>query len=332
MAIVELHIEDIEPTLYKMKCKKCKKKYKSEISHNKVYKCPHCDYETSELLLTKKSSNQFKNDLKSMWQNIYNSIDSIIKNLPSRVNKECEILGKYGWAFYCIDDVDPEINYDFLINVDNGTEKDYTKEDIDEYIVKKIFNKEKKELIIENIKKYLSESDIKKLNDAIYLFNGKRYYSASGLILELIDSTTINFNINDSKNPSKTLSNTNIGAQGWDAINVMAMNNLKNYIVSNSTNIKPDLFKNNRNTTVPEYLDNVEYKKDNLVCLQITNLLYVFLKVFTNSDWTKTSDKPTLNRHWKMHGMYLYEDITKIDCIKLFILLYQELLVYDAIK
>ena len=55
------------------------------------------------------------------------------------------------------------------------------------------------------------------------------------------------------------------------------------------------------------------------------------LKFFDDSDWTdkKNGTIPSsVNRHWLAHNMYDYDDITRADCMKLFLLLYQIMELY----
>lgn len=58
------------------------------------------------------------------------------------------------------------------------------------------------------------------------------------------------------------------------------------------------------------------------------------LKFFDNSDWTDklNSEIPSsVNRHWLAHGMYECNDIRRVDCIKMILMLELLVSLYDSI-
>lgn len=63
---------------------------------------------------------------------------------------------------------------------------------------------------------------------------------------------------------------------------------------------------------------------DKNVGFEFLNIAYPLLIFFNDNDWKEYPNKPDIiNRNWLMHGMCNYDDVTKSDCVKLFLLYYQ---------
>ena len=335
--LIEKDEQQIEK--YEIVCQNCKYIYNSIIyGPNHIYKCPKCNTETKKIVFTEDSSKKFKNEMKQLnsfinklvtevTKGLQNSLDftkniceNYLNKLPYKTKNECRILQKYCWAFYCNDFVVDNFNYTAL-------EKFYktNRKNVDTYISKKIFTIKNQKHIFKTIKTY-TKIDKRKFNLAIKMFKDKKYYLCSGLLFELIDSLIINHNLEYSATHSA--STLNLKSQGWLAVNAFAKV-YKDDIAKSNYSTNPTLFKDDNDIgklsqELDKYVENINFAEieDLNIALNFINLLYCLAVVYSNVNWT--DKKPKLNRNWRMHGFYKISDITEIDCIKLFIILYCE--------
>ena len=250
------------------------------------------------------------------------------------------ILGKYGWCYLLIDEIMDERIYDleFPRQLQSSMENNEIGiSDIDKYVMK-AFTKDVIMSVVENTKLNLDEKDVVKLEKAMINYRARRYYDCASLLSGLIDSQSIKQELFDYKNEKyKPDINGNINKnidQGWNAFAIVFRNNFSKYF-----NDQKFIGKNRNNKTksdhFEEFVNDIKYDfTDIIITVQIINLAYCLLTFFGDSKWVNyPNNKPKIiNRNWLMHGMYDIDDITKIDCVKLLLMLNQLSDLYSKLK
>ena len=339
--------------LYKMKCQKCGKHFKSKlINHYNGYQCTNCAYINDEKCFTKKTKTAYDIKVKKM-NDIAKKWTEILKD------KQCyniEILGKYGWSLYYSDLIDEytkfgETNFSLPQEIKQMEENGKLSiNDIDSYIAnfinEKCFQEIKIRIINENV------DDKIKINNLFEDFDNEKFYECANILFELIDAKIITINLYDyykgkysiyqdndgnykSKNGDglckKKTGKPNIG-QGWEAFSITFKNNFKSFFNSKDFNPHKGEYANEegikrmwtKEELFDEFVNKAKSEMDKNIGYEFLNIAYPLLIFFNDNDWLDYSNKPQIiNRNWLMHGMYKYKNITKIDCIKLILFYYQ---------
>lgn len=272
-------------------------------------------------------------DFRKFWTNNVDDFRNLIIDNIS-------ILGKYGWCYLLIDEImDDRINdLEFPRQLKSSMENNEIDISYIDTYVMKAFTKNVIMSIVENTKLNLDEKDVVKLEKAMINYRARRYYDCASLLSGLIDSQSIKQELFDYKNEKyKPDINGNINKnidQGWNAFAIVFRNNFSKYF-----NDQKFIGKNRNNKTksdhFEEFVNDIKYDfTDIIITVQIINLAYCLLTFFGDSKWVNYPDnKPEIiNRNWLMHGMYDIDDITKIDCVKLLLMLNQLSDLYSKLK
>lgn len=307
--------------------KKCLKSYIENIYDSNIKNTLNLEINK----LQKSISNSIKNSLNNL-NSLNNFKDSIEHNLKDFMIESYEILGEYGWCFYYIEEIN-DTNYIKDMNMINYLKKliknpSIKNIEIDKIIAKNI-SKKKLLLIIKKSKSWLDEEDITKLKKALKYYKKKQYYDSATILLELIDAQNIKQELFDLKQGKykeefKTMQNNkeNID-QGWNAFSIVFRNNFSMYFNNELLFGRKNKTKSKK-ILLDEFVKKTKYSMDIDVGYEVLSIAYPLFTFFDDISWKNYPNKPnTINRNWLMHGMYSYNDITKYDCIKLFLILYQ---------
>lgn len=250
-----------------------------------------------------------------------------------------ESLGSLGWCnidTWIKEPSDSNISFSDKIVILHE-EDHYEIDKIDRYIGLK-FTKDILQKIETDTLLLLDNPDSEKLKKAMINFRARRYLESANLLASLIDAQNIKqelFDINHNKysleNCDKKNGKPNV-SQGWRAFYIVFNNNFSTYfdgekIKGKSNQARQESFNN--------FVQNIKGKlpaNENIVA--IISLSFCLLKIFEDSDFTHYPNyiPEVINRHWLMHGMYKIKDITRYDCIKLFLILNQISFIYSKLK
>lgn len=276
----------------------------------------------------------FNFNLEEIFKKLGNAgADKFLSNL--------KILGEHGWCLFNIDNLqDCKWNTETLVDdiVNQINDSKLKVEDVDKYIGK-LFTKSLLKVVKELTLTYLDVEDKVKLNRAFIQYEAGTYMESCYLLASLIDSQSIKQEIYDNSinnyNKTKFYNNkTNQfeASQGWRSFYRTFEHNFCNIFngKSLSSNGKDSFTK--IDDLVEDVKNNSLYDLD-IVC-PIIHLAYSLNTFFKDIDWSnyKVNKPSVINRHWLMHGMYSVEDISKYDCIKLMLLLYQLSLLYKKVR
>lgn len=288
----------------------------------------------------------------------------MVKFFTEFIDLRCEgieILGKYGWAICSTSFI---YEFKFWENTSFSFPKKIKKwkemgkvtiRDIDDYIAKSLMKqlsrKEKRKIKNKFTRR---TKDKKKIDNLFNDFKQKKYYECASTLFGLIDSEIIKFNLDDYKNGKynisknkengkyestngKNLCNGKTGegtiGQGWEALSILFKNNLKSFFNSEDFSPHKETDKNGEKWTKEKLFDtfvnDVKLEMDKNIGFEFLNIAYPLLIFFNDNDWKEEKPK-IINRNWLMHGMCKYDDITRNDCIKLFLLYYQFICFLEA--
>lgn len=253
----------------------------------------------------------------------------LLKNIGR--STECafiETYGKYGWAVYSQDFLNKTqmLAGDEMLpmKLENLEKEGRTVKEIDKYFsdnlretVHKYYEDEIKNKILKE--NYDDELKIHSLFDD---FKQEKYYECASIIFGLIDAKIIKLNVSDYEYKDKNGKEFTDGEkikQGIKAFFKLYNNNFKKFFNNHPLKMKTNQI------TFNDFVEEVKLEMDLYVGYEFFNIAYPILVFFKDSDWEKYSTKKPeiINRNWLMHGMYNYSDITKADCMKLFLLYYQ---------
>ncbi len=296
--------------LYKMKCQKCGKYFKSVlINPHKLYQCTKCGYKNDEKCFTKETKIAYDTKAKE----IIEIIKECSKNLTKQECENIKILGEYGWSFYFNDVIDMTTFGDTAYFLPKQIKSDelsntITIKEIDEFFSNFIKINHLSEI---EYRLYNRCNDKIKIKKVFECYKNKNFYECTTLLFGLIDSEIIKAILYDLKNKSNASQNI---SQGWQAFYTLYDNNFKSSF-NNKT------FKNkgkDKRISFNNFVNEVrEIVKDD-ICFEFFMIAYPLSVFFDDSDWKNFPIKPNvINRNWLMHGMYDYNDITEIDCKKL---------------
>ena len=178
------------------------------------------------------------------------------------------------------------------------------------------------------IQRHLPDSEKKKIDLAFELYLKHEYFASAMLLAGLIDSVSINQFMKTNPTPANV-------SQCWKCYgNVIQDNFGGTYFSGDFPANKSAKDKKRAKATIDffksiKYNPCFDYKKEILVPLS-----FALLKFFDDSDWKDKKNgmiPSSINRHWLSHNMYDYDDITRADCIKLFCMLYQMVILYSML-
>ncbi len=183
--------------------------------------------------------------------------------------------------------------------------------------------------IVSNTKTHMKSVDIVKLAKAMRLFNNKDYYTCATILAGLIDSQSINQALND------TTENTINVSQCWKCYGKVIQEHFASKYFEEKFPYKETV----KSGRIPKSINFFASLKEgfdlyNQQVIDIISLSFSMLKFFDNSDWTDklNSEIPSsVNRHWLAHGMYEWNDIRRVDCIKMILMLELIVSLYDSI-
>lgn len=270
-------------------------------------------------------SDNLRNLVLNPIQNIFEEFQEIFNET---LIENIRILGSYEWCYlniHYLDDTDlmrVPIPKDF--NRFLKENEDATVKDIDDFVVK-FFTKDIITKLSDDVRLYLSDVDLIKFNKAMVNFRARRYFECALLLSGLIDSQNIKqslYDIHTGKYLPDENGKFNID-QGWNAFAIVFNNNLTDYF--NNTSFKGRGNAKEREKKFNKFIEDSEVNIGDETVLAILHLSLCLLKFFDDSNWMNyPQSKPeVINRHWLMHGMYDYEDVTKSDCVKLLLMLNQ---------
>ena len=260
----------------------------------------------------------------------------------SQVQRECEkmiILLHYkeaelGWCLY-----DYGVKNQRISEIIKMIRKEITKIDIvsdsniyclDSYVNNLIENEDIENMINDF---ELSQGDKKKIERAFYFFKEGDFYTASLYLTALIDMQNIKMEMqqhNRFKDGDKTVQcwKSYIRIVDYCFPDILVNGKIRNNDITNG---------NTRREKFEELVDNINYEKYPSYSTKVPMVFgigYSLLNFFDNTDWDEyeTVRPAYFNRNWLMHGMYDLNDIERIDCIKLFFLLYSINLLFSEIR
>lgn len=243
-------------------------------------------------------------------------IDSLKESASQTQMSNLALLGVFEWCFYSVvSPEDVEFSGNKLMQKLHGfldCNDEASREEVDEF-VSGLFP----DAIIENIAaetmKYLEKPEQEKISRAIMHYKEERYYEAASLLAGLIDSYNIKQNLIDID--SGKCGDQKI-KQGWGAFVMVFDNNLAEQFKGQTFN------GSNREERFLGFVDSIKQDwRDNKLLMPYVNLAFCLLQFFDANDWRNYPELPlNLNRNWLMHGMYDLDDITEIDCKKLFLI------------
>ena len=273
------------------------------------------------------------------------NLEEILKKLDNigldKFLSNLKILGEHGWCLFNIDSLqickfDVELIMEDIANqLSNSKLK---KEDIDEYIGC-IFTKSLLENIKESTLMCLDTEDKVKLKRAFMQYEAGAYLESCYLLASLIDAQSIkqemfdnSVNKYDKVKFYNKKTNQFEASQGWRSFYRTFEHNFS--IIFNGKSLSS----NGKDSfiLIDDLMQDVKNNStyDLEVVCPIIHLAYSLNSFFKDIDWSdyKVVKPNVINRHWLMHGMYSIDDVTKYDCIKLALLLYQLVLLYKKVK
>ena len=178
------------------------------------------------------------------------------------------------------------------------------------------------------IQRKVSDSDSKKLDVAFELYLKQEYFTSAVLLAGLIDSTSINQFLKTNVCPD------NVG-QCWKCYGKVIQENFGETYFSGTFPSEVPVKNNKRAKATIEFFESIKTDDcfDNKKKILIP-LSFALLKFYDDSNWSdkqKAIIPSSINRHWLVHNMYDYDDITRADCIKLFCMLYQMVELYSLL-
>ena len=247
------------------------------------------------------------------------SLEEISSSVNERVILQKACFGELGWCF-------PNFMKKHIVlgkvmaDLRNGVSID----EIDSKIAECFWEREIEANVILT-ERLLSDSDKKKLDLAFELYLKQEYFTSAMLLAGIIDSASINQAL---KGPS-TIENV---SQCWKCYGKVIQENFATKYFTAEFPYNKNAKEDKRSKATIDFFKSIKHdecfqdKKDILIPLS-----FAMLKFFDDSDWTdkKNGTIPSsVNRHWLAHNMYDYDDITRADCMKLFLLLYQIMELY----
>ncbi|WP_295088763.1 hypothetical protein [Ruminococcus sp.] len=182
--------------------------------------------------------------------------------------------------------------------------------------------------IASNAKAHMNSVDIVKFTKAMRLFNNKDYYTCATILAGLIDSQSINQSLIDT-----TKENVNV-SQCWKCYGKVIQEHFASKYFEEEFPYK-ETVKTGRIPKSISFFSSLkeDFDLNNQQIIDIISLSFSMLKFFDNSDWTDklNSEIPSsVNRHWLAHGMYEWNDIRRVDCIKMILMLELLVSLYDS--
>lgn len=192
--------------------------------------------------------------------------------------------------------------------------------EIDKYANDIITDKAIKDIISET---KLYSSDKAKIDKAYHFFCQNDFYTCSFYLATLIDSQNIKTELKHFLEEGG-----DIPSQCWKSyIRIVEYHFAK--ILFDNERIRTDKLVNGktRREEFEKLINKINYKNfigNEDLFINIFAIGYSLLNFFENTDWSKYhNERPAyFNRNWLTHGMYNIDDIERIDCVKLFFLLY----------
>lgn len=287
-----------------------------------------------------------KESMNGVLQLLNEVSDKVTFNIKEEVFRDLEEMSKLGWCFLGIDFFNEvDIIYGDLTLTNmliNGVSAEMSIKEKNEYICNTLLNDKfegKFEDIFEWIKELLDEKDRQKLNIAIEDYQNGRWFSCANSLIQIIDSLSIKQEIVGIKNrdlDSYLLTNPNlVSKQCWISFFRVFLSYFVPIICTeNLTKEEKNKMKERDIKIIVQNCKDNFQTLDVVKVLPILNLLACMITFFEDVSWENyTVDKPiSINRHWLAHGMYNVDDIEKYDCIKLFLILYQLVSVYDRLN
>lgn len=231
-------------------------------------------------------------------------------------------LGEMGWCLPKWKEKNIELG-----NVFKALKENVPINEIDEKLAGCFIEREIEAFVL-LIDKQFTDSDKAKLNIAFELYLKQEYFPSAMLLAGLIDSVSIN---------QVLKTNENVGniSQCWKCYGEVIQQNFKGMYFSGKFPFNKSAKDDERGKATIEFFKSIRHdvcfdaKKDILIPLS-----FALLKFFDNSNWQDKQNgyiPSSINRHWLVHSMYDYDDITRADCIKLFCMLYQIVELYSML-
>lgn len=177
----------------------------------------------------------------------------------------------------------------------------------------------------------LCDEDCDKLSRALTFFQQKDYYTCSFYLSTLIDSQNIKLEVEQ----HIKLQDDICPKQCWISfIRVLDYHfpNITDESLRNS-----DMSGPKKREAFTDLVDKINYSKYSVYetnILLIVAVGYCLINLFDNTNWMgyKNTRPAYFNRNWLTHGMYDIADVDRIDCLKLFFLLYGIHKLFGAIQ
>lgn len=316
-------------------------KYISNVS-NEIKKISDIQRKSVEI------GSEYLNTIKDSLTSLSNLLDDVIKevnyNIKEGVFQDLKSISDLGWCFLGVNSDEEEIYNNLTLSdmIINGITEEMTQQDKNIHILNIILQEKFQgnlEIIFEGLNNLLDKNDKCKIDIAIEEYQKKHWYNCVNILTQIIDSLTIKQEILCIRNndlDSIFLKNPKFASsQCWISFYRVYLSYFVPIICKNtlSDSVKTDM----RERKIEEIL---KYCKDNFQSLDVKkiipmlNLLSCMIVFFDNFSWEEYDIKKpkSINRHWLMHGMYNVDDIQEYDCVKLFLMLYQLVYLYDKLN
>lgn len=254
-----------------------------------------------------------------------NNITDNIDEIASTVNEHLVLLmacwGEIGWCLPKFKERDIQLGK-VLVDLKNNVSLDIIDESISE-----CFSERDIESIIILTNKHLANSEIKKLDLTFELYLKHEFFASAVLLAGLIDSISINQFL-------KTNTNSENASQCWRCYGRVIQENFGGMYYSGTFPANHPAKNDKRANDTIDFFKSIKHDVLNKAEDILIPLSFALLKFYDDSDWQDKQHgniPSSINRHWLVHSMYDYNDIKRVDCVKLFCMLYQLVELYSIL-